>query len=63
MEKLVSRVKLFTVGWDDTKALRVLKNQYNKTVFKLKREEYYDERERDWLIQEAMSLQNQIEDN
>jgi rRNA processing protein Krr1/Pno1 len=62
MEKIVSRVKLLTVGWDDTMALRVLKNQYSKTVFRLKREEYCDERERDCLIGEAMDLQNLIAD-
>jgi rRNA processing protein Krr1/Pno1 len=62
MEKIFSRVKLITVGWNDTAALRLLKNQYNKSVFKLKREEYNNEREKDGLFGEVMSLQNQIED-
>lgn len=61
MDKL-DRVKVIKIEWDDKEAMRVLKNRHNKVLFKLRREEYIDERERDSLIGEVMNLQNQIED-
>jgi hypothetical protein len=59
MEK-IARIKLSTVGWDDLKEMRILKIQHNKTVFKLQREEYSDEK--DGLMQEVTNLQNRIMD-
>jgi DNA-directed RNA polymerase subunit L len=63
MNKLVSRIKLIAVGWDDTMALRILKNQYNRTVFRLQQEDHSDEVERKGLIQKAVSLPNTFEHN
>ena len=60
MNKLV---KLIAVRWDDTKALRVLKNQYNRTVFQLQQEGYSAEIERKGLIEKAVSLPNKFEPN
>jgi rRNA processing protein Krr1/Pno1 len=63
MNKLVSRVKLIAVGWEDTKALRILKNQYNRNLFQIQREEYADESEMRGLTQKVMGLQGQFEHN
>ncbi len=63
MNKLVSRVKLIAVGWEDTKALRVLKNQYNRNLFHIQREEHADERERAGLAHKLTGLQDQFEHN
>ena len=63
MNKLVSQIKLIAVGWDDIKALRFLKNRYNRTVFQLQQEDYSNEIERKGLIQKAVSLPNNFEHN
>jgi hypothetical protein len=60
MEKKVG-FEFIEMAADDGAQITVLKSQHNRLVSKLKREGYYSEEIREWMIQELRLIKAQID--
>ena len=60
MEKKVG-FDFMEMAADDAAPITVLKSQYNRLVSKLKRDGYYSEENKEWMIQELLLIKAQID--